>query len=215
MTKDATGGKLAGAIMALGLALAVSPASVGAATIAPDTTSDDDASDSTCSLREAVIAANTDGNYNGCLGNGTGQDDPADTIVLTSGQTYTLTRTGSESSSTRDLDVDYEALTIQSSGGVGAPATIDANHIDRAIEMGTNNVVPSMALSNLIIKNGSPSFFGGGAFLQNGLTGSVTISGSRFTGNSASLGGALYLGGAGATTITNSTKTSASAPPAM
>src|SRR5262245_24915640 len=163
-----------------------------AATITPSITTDEDTSNSSCSLREAVIAANTDGDYNGCLGNGTGQNDPADTIVLTSGQTYTLSLTGSESSSTRDLDVDDEALTIESSGGIGAPATIDANHIDRAIEMGPNNSVPSLALSNLIIRNGTTSL-AGGAVVQNIFSGSVTISGSRLTGNSASTGGALRL----------------------
>ena len=55
----------------------MAPAGAGAATITPDVLTDEDTNNASCSLREAVTAANTDGDYNGC--NPGGADDVADT----------------------------------------------------------------------------------------------------------------------------------------
>ena len=57
---------------------------VSAATIVVDTTVDEDVDNETCSLREAIRAANSDSAYKGCdAGSG------ADTITL-SAETYTI-----------------------------------------------------------------------------------------------------------------------------
>ena len=57
---------------ALSLALLVVPEVAAlAATITVDTTADAEVADAACSLREAIVAANTDAAYNGCAaGNG-------------------------------------------------------------------------------------------------------------------------------------------------
>src|SRR5215470_9815902 len=149
MTKGPHSGTFVGAVCALGLAFALAPSAASAATITPDTTADDFGSDmSHCSLREAIQAANTNGVFGGC----TASDNSADTIVLQSGQTYVRSITGVDDLNVEgDLDVNDEPLTIQSSGGVGAPATIDANHIDRVIDVGPNASPSSLTLSNLVL----------------------------------------------------------------
>ena len=86
-----------------------------------------------CSLREAISNANSDtaGQIDCATGVGT------DTIILEAGQTYFLTRTGAneDANSTGDLDVtDTDGLTIQTNLTFGT-ATIDANDIDRILEM--------------------------------------------------------------------------------
>lgn len=205
MSKEGTKGKLWVAVLFFTLAFA--PASARAATITPDTTTDEDASNSSCSLREAVTAANTDGDYNGCVAVGAMTDEGPDTIVLQSGMTYGLTIPGREDLNSKgDLDVNGEALTIQASGS--ARATIDANHAvtnDRVISMGEDASVPSLALSKLVLTDGFNDVFGGGAILQQVFNGALNISDSRITASSANIGGAMRLGGPGATTITDST----------
>ena len=188
------------------LVLLVAPAAARAATITPDTTSDEDASNSACSLREAVTAANTDGDYNGCVAVGAMTNEDADTIVLQSGLTYGLSIPGLDDLNAKgDLDVNGETLTIQASGG--ARATIDANHTvtnDRVISMGEDTTVSSLALSKLVLTDGVSNLFGGGAVLQQAGNGALSISDSRITANSANIGGAMRVSGPGATTITDS-----------
>jgi hypothetical protein len=123
---------LAGPIAVLGL-IAVPSIAYGA-TINVTTTSDQIAAGGGCSLREAVIAANTDAASGGCTaGNG------ADTIVLPAG-TYRLTIAGNEDDmfngqdnlpAVGDLDVTA-AATIQGAGA--SKTTIDANALSRAFD---------------------------------------------------------------------------------
>jgi CSLREA domain-containing protein len=113
------------------------PGVAQAATITVTTTQDVIAKDGVCSLREAVISANTDSaaaSGGDCVA-GSGDD----TIVLPAG-TYRLTLRGNEDNSlspldndatVNDLDVTSDA-TIE---GAGAASTIiDANAIDRAFD---------------------------------------------------------------------------------
>jgi CSLREA domain-containing protein len=89
------------------------PAAAPAATITPNTTADEDTSVGTnCSLREAIIAANTDGNYNDCVATGGAmEDENADTIVLAAGATYG--RTVSD-----PLTIETEPVTITGNGAI-------------------------------------------------------------------------------------------------
>jgi hypothetical protein len=123
---------LAGPVAVLGL-IAV-PGIAHGATINVTTTSDQIAAGGQCSLREAVIAANTDATSGGCAaGNGN------DTIVLPAG-TYRLTIAGNEDDmfdgqpnvpGVGDLDVTA-AATIQ--GASASKTTIDANAVSRAFD---------------------------------------------------------------------------------
>lgn len=152
--------------------------------------------DGLCSLREAVIAANSDKQSGGkpgeCVaGNG------ADTIFLPAG-TYFLSRSDSgqeDAAQTGDLDIDGD-LTI-----VGGPGltTVDANGItDRVFHVLKGNV----KISDVTIKNGHISGDGGG--IHN--NGSLTLERVTLTGNSASAaGGAIFNMPSRSLTVTNST----------
>src|SRR5215216_4101366 len=113
------------AILAMLLA-AVPVLPVAAASITVNITSDEYVDNTDCSLREAIIAANTNASFFGCTYTGGGPDD---IITLASGSTYTLSRVGTTSTN-GDLDVgnpDGTAgnLTIQTSGATNA--VIDAD----------------------------------------------------------------------------------------
>jgi CSLREA domain-containing protein len=109
--------------------MAALPATASAATITPDTLVDDNAGNGNCTLREAVIAANTDAPVDGCApGSG------ADEIRLAAG-TYELSVPGNNEdlSATGDLDItDVDGLKIT---GAQEGSTVDANEIDRVFHV--------------------------------------------------------------------------------
>jgi len=132
-------------------------------------------SDGLISLREAIIAANTD-------------TSQADTITLDAG-TYTLSLPGTSEdlSATGDLDI-RDDLTIT---GAGADVTIiDAAGIDRAFDILSNAGI--INISGVTITNGDAGNDGGGGLkLLDGNT--LSISDSQISNNTtAGLGGGLY-----------------------
>jgi CSLREA domain-containing protein len=120
-------GPLLGMLLA---ALTLAPATAGAATIRVDTTTDGLGNDGTCTLREAVLAANNDTAVLGCE-SGSGND----TVVLLSG-THELTTApdGTEFDPLRgSLDVDDpEGSTLEITPFIGR-SSIDGGGIDRVI----------------------------------------------------------------------------------
>ncbi|TMK26859.1 MAG: CSLREA domain-containing protein, partial [Actinobacteria bacterium] len=116
--------------LALLVVLLLAPAA-WATTIQVDTTKDVVEADGHCSLREAITAANTDTATPGAGECSAGSG--ANTVLLPAGK-YDLTRagTGDDLNQTGDLDI-ANPLTI---AGAGASATIiDANHIDRVLQV--------------------------------------------------------------------------------
>jgi CSLREA domain-containing protein len=180
------------------LAVLLAPGAASAATIeVTDTTDDYFASPGgTCSLREAIQAANDNADFGGCARPGSGV---ADTIVLEGDQTYTRSRAGIDDTNV-DGDLDITGPTTIEVEGQGK-ATIDGNDIDRVIE-----VRPGARLtgSGLILTNGEVTFgqpqAGGGGILNGGR---LVLRSTRVTGNEAPsgpsgcpCGGAIYaLGG--------------------
>jgi CSLREA domain-containing protein len=129
--------------------------------ITPNTLTDEyNANASTCSLREAVQASNTDMVFDGCpTGNG------ADEIQLGNG-TYQLSRADTGSGNDNgDLQVTSgDTLTI-SHAGAGRTA-IDAGDLDRVIHN-----VGTLTITGLAIQNGRvTSDLGGGIANEGGLT---------------------------------------------
>ena len=119
--------------LALVPAIGAEPALAGTQ-IKVTTTSDTIVADGKCSLREAVIAANTDKAVGGCpAGHG------ADTINVPAG-TYTLAILGQNENAglTGDLDITAN-VTIRGAGYV--TTTISANHIDRVFQVHAGNQV--------------------------------------------------------------------------
>jgi CSLREA domain-containing protein len=161
------------------------------ATITVTTTQDVlDGNDGLCSLREAVIAANTDtasGPASGECPAGNG----ADTINVPTG-VFTLAITGGneDASATGDLDILHSVNLV----GSGETQTVlDANGIDRVLDVrGTN--APVVSISRLTIRNGlaspvGPVGYGGG--IQS--ASQVSIDRVHLLNNNAAVvGGAIY-----------------------
>ena len=133
-----------------------------------DDTSDGNC-DSDCSLREAVIAANT--------------TPGEDTIIIPSG-VYSLTMAGTNenNSLTGDLDIK-DNLYIN---GAGATLTIiSGGELDRVFQIITGTTV---LISGTTISNGREVNTGGGIYNS----GTLTLMNSLLTNNGAGLGGGLY-----------------------
>ncbi len=117
------------AALITGVVVALRPVPIArAATISVNTTTDEYNSDGDCSLREAIVAANTDAAVDACpTGSG------ADTIVIPAG-TYILSLIpgGSDDATSGDLNITDD-LTLSGSGP--NVTTIDANGIDRVIRV--------------------------------------------------------------------------------
>ena len=222
-------------------ALPVLP-SYAAGSIAVNTTVDENTSNGSCSLREAIIAANNNAAYNGCIYSGTGPDD---VITLQSGATYPLTIAG-VSSTTGDLDIGNAGgtsgnLTIMASGGTNA--IIDASAIlNRVIEVGAPGDT-SLTLDHITVMNGQASqgagiLLGGngtltlnnstvsnntsdspqncGAGIFNNTSANINIINSTIEGNTctdiSADGGGLFKGTGGTVTVTASTFNNNTAP---
>jgi CSLREA domain-containing protein len=162
------------------------PASAPSSTYAVTKFSDsnDGACNSDCSLREAVIAANANAN--------------PDTIVLAAG-TYTLTRTGEDSTASNgDLDIT-NPLTLT---GAGANLTIIAGgsgFTDRIFHVFTGTV----QINHLTIRNGNRLTLGGGGVRVE--YGRLTLGNSVVMSNTAATdGGGILLLNSAVLTLTNS-----------
>jgi CSLREA domain-containing protein len=137
-------------LVSLSLALRPTPI-VRAAAISVNTTTDENNVDGDCSLREAIIAANTDTAVDACpAGSG------ADTINLPAG-TYLLTLVGFDTGGLLgDLNITADLTLIGSGAGV---TTIDANGIDRVFDIISGGAV---AISRVTISGGNTTAAGSG-----------------------------------------------------
>ncbi|MBN8866883.1 MAG: CSLREA domain-containing protein [Solirubrobacterales bacterium] len=156
--------------------LLFSAAGASAATIDVNTTDDTmGGSPTTCSLREAITAANTNSTLDGCtLGSG------ADVIRLPAG-TYriTIAGPGEDSNTTGDFDIKGpDALTIQPINDE-ARVVIDGNQLDRVFD---KDSAGSLLLSQLRVTGGELTGIedGGGIRLS---VGSTTLDGVTVDGN--------------------------------
>lgn len=187
---------------------------VRAATITVDTTADDATINGNCTLREAIIAANTDTAVDNCsAGNG------FDVIILPPGAyELALGGSGEDAAQTGDLDIT-EGLYLDGAGR--ATTTIDGNGLDRVFEVLASDVQidavtitgggiasgggisvsdGSLILINSRVEENEKSglFVGGGAALTLNLT---YVNDNRASG---SFGGGIYVYN-GSLTMTNST----------
>ncbi len=195
-------------VVVAGLAAMVGPAR--ATTITVTSNLDSTSGDGLCSLREAVIAANTDTTVDACpAGHG------ADTITLLPGvYPLTVAGRGEQLAATGDLDI-YADLTL---AGAGPETTlIDGSRLDRVLEVrgGAAVQVSGVAITNgdadanaedgggiyvnggqLILTNSvlrdNAGQYGGGLRVEN--DGSATVIDSRLTHNTGLTGGGLYVG---------------------
>ena len=174
----------------VGTLLIAAASASNAATITVNTLADELTNNGTCSLREAIRAANTNASVDAC---NAGSAASADAVVLQSSVTYGLSQAGADDTAIDgDLDITDDLIII------GNGATIDGNGattLDRVFHVLANQVVD---ISDLTIADGRTNSFGGG--IRNAgtltLTG-VTVSSNRSTGNAgggiAGEGGSLNL----------------------
>jgi CSLREA domain-containing protein len=189
-----TAGRLgiAAALATIG-ALLVSSAAP-AAVITPNTFNDENGGGAACSLREAILAANTDAPFGGCPAGAA-----ADTIVLAAGIYGLSIPRGSTGNDRLDGDLYVASqLTIEHTGI--QPAVIDGGGVDRVIRvLGTG----SLTASGLTIRNGRTASSGGG--IRN--EGALDLSNATVAGNetTASFGGGISNSGTATMSIANVT----------
>lgn len=161
-----------------------------AAVLMVTTPTDELNADGDCSLREAIVAANTDTAVDAC-GAGSGSD----TLLIPAG-TYALTLTGAPEDAAASGDLDLlQAVTLV---GAGVDATIiDGNATDRVIHV----LAQSVSLNTLTIRNGnSGSNNAAGIQIVNG---SVTGAQIAVTGNAGNIGG-IHVGNNASLTLLES-----------
>ncbi len=127
-----------------------------------------------CSLREAVIAADT---------------DQGGKIVLRPGKRYMLTRRGAGENNTLtgDLDLHFPGIEVTTKGRRGPMATIDANGIDRVF-------AGDPILDRVIMRDGHARVGPGDNGNGGAVVGYPTVTDSRFINNTADgRGGAIYF----------------------
>lgn len=146
-----------------------------ATTIVVDSPGDDTTINGNCTLREAVIAANSDTAVDACAA-GSG----ADVITVPAG-TYLLTLVGSgeDAAATGDLDVTEE---VELQGGGAASTIVDGNLADRVFDIDPGALGIAVQISGVTIRNGAQVSAGGG--IDNG--GTLTVADSTVRSNRAS-----------------------------
>jgi CSLREA domain-containing protein len=164
------------------------------------------ADDGHCSLREAIIAANTNTPSGALPGEcPAGSDTETDIIVLYANASYNLTIAGSneDNALTGDLDIlnnpgveiDIHVKVL----GEGLPR-INASFLNDRVW----HVHPGARLTLEQVETfGGSSFLGGGLYNSNGF---VTVKNAAFTLNSAYAGGAIANDGPDAVMFVNSTE---------
>ena len=148
-----------------------------------------DHTDGVCSLREAIIAANTDTGAADCVA-GSG----ADMIVFDAGLSYpgsiVLSIPGADENASLTGDLDLSGSLVISGPGSSLLA-IDGNQLDRVFEVLSGGRV---LVTGLQIEQGNAGAGSGGGFAINS-TGVLTLTNSRVTGNVATYGGGVWLAG--------------------
>ncbi len=183
-------------------ALLAGVAGIAKATSIEVTTSLDDygADPATCSLREAIRAANTDTAFSGCpAGSAT------DLITLGAAR-YVLTREGrlENANSSGDLDIDAAGTVVIVGTGAGQ-TFIDAQGIDRVFDFACRSDM-AVQLIGMTIRGGDAGNdnAGGGGIRQCAGT-RLNLTGVHVTDNSAGRGGGMTIAsGSGEVAITRS-----------
>ena len=142
-------GTSAALVLCIGLA-----ATAHGTTITVNSTDDSLAVDGNCTLREAIIAANTDAAVDACpAGSG------ADVVVVPAG-TYTLTLVGADedAAATGDLDVTAD---LEIDGAGAATTVIDGNSTDRVLDIDPAGAGLTVLISGVTLQHGTSVQEGG------------------------------------------------------
>lgn len=158
------------------------------AVISVDTTDDeDDTNPANCSLREAIVAANGDTAFGGCIA-GSGDD------IINFTVTGTITLTSA-------LPTLSTSMRIEGPGA--SQLTVSGDNSVRVFRV----ALPSpgtVSFAGITVANGSATMDVGGGIYNDG-NATVNVNNSVITNNFAVLGGGLANSGVGTFTVTNST----------
>jgi CSLREA domain-containing protein len=168
--------------------------SAPAAVITPNTQGDENGGGAGCSLREAILAANTDTAFGGCPAG-----DGADTVSLAAGRYGLSIPRGSTGDDKLDGDLWVASEVTITHAGI-RPAVIDGGRLDRVIHVvGGGN----LNASGLTITNGRTTSSGGG--IRN--EGALNLSNATVAANetTASFGGGIANSGTATMSLTNVT----------
>jgi len=177
----------------------------GGATITVTSTDDVLADDGLCTLREAIIAANTNVPSGGMSGEcRAGKPNGSDVITLANGATYSLTidSTQEDNAADGDLDIlDNKAgmdLFIKVAKGGTATISQDASVDDRVLHILGGAKVK---IDGLTLTGGTADWSGGGIFNA----GTLIVNYSTISGNVANYGGGIYNDTSGTLILAGST----------
>ena len=187
----------------LASALVLAPNARAAATITVTTTDDELNSDTDCSLREAIRAANTNAAVDQC---GVGATFGDDQIIIQDGQTYTLDvgPAGDDAALTGDLDITGNTRIV---GGFPGNTIVEVDRTafnDRVFDIIGG---PTVEMAGFTIRYGnSPGFGNHGGGIRSASTSpaaDLSLDFMRISENdSGGVGAGIYS--AGSLTITNS-----------
>lgn len=175
----------------------LSSASAHAATIHVNTTADQISDTGSCSLREAIIAANTNAPSGATNGEcPSGNSGSPDSIVIPAG-VYALTRTGGDNTAVGgDLDI-LQSLNLI---GAGRDVTIIEGGAIGERVLHVLNPANAVSASKLTLRNGTSTGSGGGVAVF--ADGGFTLSDVRLNSNAAEYGGGLYAAATTSVTLT-------------
>ncbi|MFN8381038.1 MAG: sortase [Anaerolineales bacterium] len=184
----------------LGSAVIFTPAY--AAGIVVNTAVDEDTNNANCSLREAIIAANTDAAYNGCSA-GAGTD------TITFAADYTITLAGSQ------LPPITTQMTITGNGATKTiiqastcnPVTLPGGCTPATNRVFIINSGSNATLNDMTVRHGDCTSCVTGGTEGGGIRndGTLTINNSSISDNKATTGGGIRNNNTGTLTVTDST----------
>lgn len=171
------------------------------ATIGVSSTADVIADDGVCTLREAIIAANTntassDTSGTPCVA---GDDATTDTIYTGPGAfNLNIAGSGEDDAATGDLDILNNTATVDLiiSSASSFNAIVTQNAADRVFQI----LSATVEFIHVKAQNGTETF-GGGIYVSG--TGNLTLTNSIVSGNSADSGGGVLVEASAALTVTN------------
>jgi uncharacterized repeat protein (TIGR01451 family)/CSLREA domain-containing protein len=169
----------------------IAPVSAQAASVIAVTTASDSISpDGLCSLREAVIAANSDAAFNGCIA-GSGSDTIDLGTNFPSPTTFQVSIPGvnENGSLTGDLDLQGTLTIIGAGSGI---TRISGNGVDRVFQTLANARVN---ISGISVQNGNPGLGVGGGGIQIDITSVMTMTHTTVQNNIAANGAGIQVSG--------------------
>jgi CSLREA domain-containing protein len=174
----------------------------GAATLTVNDTADDIGAGGTCTLREAVEAANVNADIGrGCVNAGAFGND---TVVLTDPAGYTLSRPRVPATPDDNLegDLDVDSIAAGNSLEIVAtvPTAIRGNGIDRVLDVQAGS---ELSVKGITIATGLAGSGGGVRVLAGGAE--LTLSDVTLTDNHANSSAGGAISSQGTTTLTNVT----------